>query len=243
MQVNGVNNTPEIKTYTRLSDNDIARMPSLKINRADFYQGSTPLKTDSKPVKEHSLRNKIFTCLTFGLVGLYLAHRQNLFNPIKREAKKIIKNNALKDSVVNFAKENVNNETFTKVAHNLLGEFANNSKSTALSEGAEKLLADKKQLEKFDKALLKVLNDDTDAVRFKNGFAVNILDKLSSKIEKTLKQMKECGEKYKDKADSIIEGLFTKANNEPSVVENCLASTIKTRSSAFIEKYIKDLTI
>ena len=243
MQVNGVNNTPEIKTYTRLSDNDIARMPSLKINRADFYQGSTPLKTDSKPAKEHSLRNKIFTCLTFGLVGLYLAHRQNLFNPIKREAKKIITNKVLKDKVIDFAKENVNNETFKKVAHDFLSEFANNSKSTALSEGAKKLLADKKQLENFDNKLLAALNDDADDVRFKNGFAVNILDKLLSKIEKTLKQMKECGEKYKDKADSIIEGIFTKTNNEPSVVENCLAETIKTRSSSFVEKYIKDLEI
>ena len=241
MQVTGTTDTQGITKYSRLSSNDIARMPALKINRADFYQGSSPIKPVVKKAPD-TLRNKIFTALTFGIVGLYLAHRQNLFNPIRREAKKILKSETLKNKVLEFAKDAVNPETYKKATRTFLNlAICDKNRPATFVENAQKILADEKLLEKLDDKVLKHLSDDSNTERLKQGFAVDIMDRMMNKIEKSLKQMKECGQEYKNKTDLIVSSLFDKTPDTQSIAQEALYKSITNRSSVLIENFIKDI--
>ena len=84
-----INQTEKPLTYARLLGKDITRLPDKKKVSRDIF---VPTKTviSPEPAKKNALK-KVVTFVTFAITGVYLAHRNNLFNPIKREAKKIIK--------------------------------------------------------------------------------------------------------------------------------------------------------
>lgn len=241
MSVTGVTNNIKFTTYGRLLEQDIKRLPALKIDRIDYYQGSN---ANTSKTSKNNYWNKFFTVATFGLTGLYIAHRNNLFNPIKREAKKIIKNSDLKDRLLKFADEAINPETYKKATTKYLNELISGKNSDAnVANEAQKILKNNESFDKLSKLVEKRLLDDSDTTRFKQGFVVDLLDRLNIKIEKNLNKAKNHGLPYKNQGSNIVESVFAKANNAPSLVEETLYESINNRSSVTIDNFIKDSLI
>jgi len=254
MLVSNPTNTITQVKYTRLSDSDISRLPSLNMTRCDFYQANNMNNSPIKIAKTSSnTRNKIFTALTFGLVGLYLAHRQNLFNPIRREAKKIIKSSAFKNKMMDFVKEVLPEPNTLTGARKTLTTCKDTTRKFLESiitdknrpkpfiEATKNLINSNHNMSKLNKKVFRQIVDDTNYERLQRGFAVDTMDRLTGKIEKSLKQMKDCGQPYKDQTQNIITGIFESTNNSESIAYNTLQQSMLNRTSVQIENFIKDL--
>ncbi len=225
--------------YVRLSKDDITRMPSLNKNRIDFYQGTNAVV--QKP--QSNYWKKIFTVLTFGLVGLYLAHRNNLFNPIKRETKRIINDQNLKEQVISLVKKQVTPETYQSSTKRFLQNIINDkSRAADFGNEAQKILGDNASFQELMTKVTKRLNDDTPE-GLQEGFCVDILDRLFGKIEKYLTNAKREGLPYKNQNAGIIEKIFAKPQNAESIAEETLYEAISNRSASTIETFINDSII
>lgn len=238
MEINGTQAVNNYK-YVRLSKNDIVRMPSPNINRVDFYQGTNPqfYKKDS------NYWGKIFTAATFGIVGLYLAHRNNLFNPVKRETKKILNDKNLQDEVLAFVKNRIAPETYVDTTKRFMEDLiTNNSRPKDFIQETQKILNDKKSFQNLIEKVTNRLNDDTPE-GLREGFSVDILDRLFNKIEKFLTKSKRDNLPYKNQNAQIIKMLFEKPQNANSIVEETLYEAISNRSASTIETFINDSII
>ncbi len=239
MEINGVN-AEQTNKYCRLSKNDIIRMPSLNITRADFYHSSRQINTKHS---KNYLKN-LSTLTALSLTGLYIAHRNNLFNPIKREAKKILKSSELKEKVLNFVEQTVNNDTYTQTTKKFIENLTTDKlRPQDFIEEAQKILKDQNAFSELMAKVIKRLNDDPNTTTLKQGFAVDILDRLGVKIERNLTKAKNNGLPYKNQSSDIIESIFKKAGNINNTAEETLFESITNRSSSTIENFIKDSLI
>jgi len=241
MNVPGMPNIiPGYPKYSRLSENDITRMPNLNLTRADYYQGQ---KTN-KPTRKNSYLKNIFTTATFALTGLYIAHRNNLFNPIKRETLKIIRDKKLQNKVKEFVSDKINDDSYKIATEKFLEKIVNNKKNAGdITVQANKILQDKELFETLLGKLKTKLNDDPTPDGLVNGYAVDILDRLKIKIEKMLLQNKNNAMPYKNQGGKIIQELFENSQTKSSIIDNTLYEAIINRGENNINNFIKDLIV
>ena len=242
MNVTGAASAPSNNKYGRLMESDITRLPSLNITRVDFYQGSKGTARNGK--SNHNWRTNFFTLATFGLTGLYIAHRNNLFNPIRRETRKITRNPEFKEKILTFVKENLNTETFKKATKALLEKISKDkTKRQTLLDETQKILKNNSLMEDLHTKVISNLADDANTERFQRGFASDMLDKLNVRIEKNLRKHKELGLPYKNQAEAVTEAIFTKNTNSPSLAEEILTDVINTRSDTTVDNFLRDSII
>ena len=244
MKLSGINNIESLSYSGRLLKEDIVRLPSPQTNKADFYTTSKENKSDHK---SHFWRN-VFTALTFGITGLYIAHRNNLFNPARKEAKRIVKTDEVINRIRTFVQSAVNPETYKKSAQKTLGILAEDkSRGESFSKEAHRILGDNPTLDElYNKLFIKpksVLIDDKNQERYISGYTVDVLDRLAIKIEKMLGRMKQEGQNIKDQGATILNKLFEKDEKGVTIVEDTLLDVIGTRSSAAIENFVQDSII
>jgi len=191
----GITQTIKPPTYDRLLGKDITRLPDMKkVSRDIFVTNNKPLTPDEK---RRSFAKKAFTVATFALTGLYLAHRNNLFNPIKREAKKIIRNEDFQKKILAYVDGKISDDTYTNATKQFLNKMLGEKRTPAFITETKKILSDK---ESFDELFIKIkkrLADDKNPETLKQGFAVDVLDKLMVKIERDLVTNKDNGLPYK----------------------------------------------
>ncbi len=228
-------NTPR---YERLRVGDITRLPD-KRAAIDFYKRVVPV---SKEEGKRLFRKKIFTGATFGLVGLWLAHRHNLFNPVHREAKKIIRNEQFQNKIREFVDEHLTPQSFIDSTKRLLGKIISDKERKPEIVAEAKKALDKKEV--FDKLFEKVnkkLNDDDKTLN--DGYAVDLLDRLLIKVERDLAKNKEHGLPYKEQGEKVLKALTTKNSEGQSPLSELLYEAITNRSSSTVEEFIKNAAL
>lgn len=238
MKLLNVNNNIQFSAYNRLLSEDIGRLPNLAPNKSDSFikqDRVTPNKNS------HKWRN-IFTVATFGLTALCIAYRNNLFNPIKREATAIIKNDELKNKLLSFIKGKVNDEYYMISTKKYLTKLTTdkNIAQDIISQSKE-VLADNNQFDKLLKKVSETLekNDTNDGLE--KGYVVTLLDKLKQKIERYLTQNKQNNLPYKNQETKIIADLFDAKNGKTSIIQDMYEDVIIERSQSTIDNFLNDL--
>ena len=237
-----INPTEKPLTYARLLGKDITRLPDKKKVSRDIF---VPTKNINPPetTKKNALK-KVVTFVTFAITGVYLAHRNNLFNPVKREAKKIIKNLDLQNRVKDFVDSKISAETYNDATKKMLKKFLDDkSRSKEFIVETNKLLLDNEEYQKLFKKVEKRLADDKNPETLRQGFAVDVLDRLFVKIEKDLAKSKENSLPYKNQGEKIINNIFATPEKGQTTVEEMLYDVIHTRTSAVVEKYINSMVV
>ena len=230
-----VANTPK---YGRLLAKDIVRLPD-KTAVKDFY--ARPVVISQSEAKR-LFRKKLFTGATFGLVGLWLAHRNHLFNPIHREAKKIIRNEVFQNEIRKFVEENVSERTFIRSTKRFLKSIIKeNKRKPEIITETKKALEQKKVFKQLYAKVKEVLNDDK--ATLKDGYTVDLLDRLQIKVEKDLAKNREHGLPYKEQGEKILKALTAKNAEGQSPLSELLYEAITTRSSSTIEEFIKNAAL
>ena len=259
MKLGAISNTNSFSMQGRLSKEDILRLPSPRTNKADFYTSTHSFT--KKNQKSHIWRN-IFTALTFGLTGLYIAHRNNLFNPARKEAKKIIKSDALIHKIKSFVSSAIIPEikirnrvernlptpplgkTYEAAIRRTLKKLSeDNSRGKKFVQEAKNIIKNKKSMQELFRNVSKVLADDSNKESLINGYTTDILDSLLRPLEKTIRNIKQSGKPYKDQGAALIEQLFKKNGKAASTIEDLLYDVIDNRSKAAVEGFIQDSII
>lgn len=239
MKLGGIGSTTNLSYSGRLLKEDIVRLPSEETNKADFY-----IPTNTTPKKRSVFWRNFFTALTFGLTGLYIAHRNNIFNPARKQAKKIVKSQEMIDKVKSFVESAINPETYKKASRRTLEILSGDkSRGDGFMSEAKTIMGSETSMEKLFQEVSKKLADDKDATSLKNGFAVDVLDKLSARIEKMLKEIKQNGGDVKSQKDNIITRIFAKDDKGSTIAEDMLLEVIGTRSTSTIEGFVQDSLI
>ena len=237
MKLTGVYLADNLSYSGRLLKGDIMRLPSAQTNKADFYM---PVKPSPSRKRTVFLRN-LFTALTFGFTGLYIAHRNDLFNPIRREAKRLIKSDTFISKIKTFVDSSLNPQTYREATKKSLEMLAGNkSRGEEFVSEAKRILASDKDFADVLKEATKKFADDADIQRLKDGYSVDLLDKLVSKVEKLLRGIKESGQNYRNKDGEILTTLFTSNDGKNSIAKDVLVEIIENRGSVPIEKFVND---
>ncbi|MCR4881315.1 MAG: hypothetical protein K6A44_05110 [bacterium] len=240
MKLGGICSISNLSYSGRLLKEDIVRLPSPQTNKADFYVSAEK----NHPKKRSVFWRNFFTALTFGLTGLYIAHRNNLFNPARKQAKKIVKSDEMIGKVKEFIEAAINPETYQKASRKTLELLSGDkSRGQGFMSEARTILDNESSMQKLFGEVSKKLADDKDATSLKNGFAVDVLDKLSVRIEKILKTMKQNGNDIRNQGANMISRVFSKDEKGATIVEDALLEVIGTRSSATIEGFVQDSLI
>lgn len=226
------------KASNRLMAYDISKMPvnSFAINEKEDYY--TPKKRTNS-----AYWTKFFTVASFALTGLYLAHRNNLFNPVKREARKILRSEELTNKLKEYISTKLNPDSYNDFTNNLLKKYAGDKTRTeGFVAAAQEIIGDEKRLTKlFDKVSSR-LADDGEALRHGNGFVSDMLDLLGMKIEKLVQSCKNNNLPYKNKQGEFMDKLFS-ANNGSSVADETLFDIFKSRAGSIVENFVKEANI
>ena len=244
MKLGGIITSESLSYAGRLLKDDIVRIPSPQKNKADFYIRNI----DNKPEHGKHFWRNIFTALTFGMTGLYLAHRNNLFNPARKEAKRIVKAEETINKIKTYVQESLTNDTYKAATQRTLALLAKDgSRGSDFSEEARRILRDDSALDGLYNILFikpkNKLIDDKDIARYQDGYVVDILDKLSVKIEKMLSGMKQNGENIKGQKANILQKIFDKDEHNATIVGDTLLEIIGNRSAGTIENYVQDSLI
>lgn len=240
MKLGGICRITNLSYSGRLLKEDIVRLPSMETNKADFYETASL----TPPKKRSVFWRNFFTALTFGVTGLYIAHRNNLFNPARKQAKKIVKSDEMIRQVRDFVETAINPETYKKASRKTLELLSGDkSRGEGFVSEAKTILENDASMEKLFAEVSKKLADDTNSTSLNNGFAVDVLDKLAVKIEKMLKEIKQNGGEIKNQKNSIIDRVFAKDDKGSNIVEELLYEVIGNRSSSTIEAFVQDSLI
>lgn len=237
-----INTTEKPLTYARLLGKDITRLPDKKKVSRDIFVPTKAIQTPDAAKK--STLKKVVTFVTFAITGVYLAHRNNLFNPIKREAKKIIKNLDLQNRVKDFVDSKISQETYDDATKKMLQKLSEEkSRSKEFIAETKKLLTNDDEYQKLFEKIKKRLADDKNPETLNQGFAADVLDRLFIKIEKDLAKSKENSLPFKNQADKIIPNIFATPEKGQSTVEEMLYKVINNRTSSTIESYINKMVV
>ena len=237
-----INTTEKPLTYARLLGKDITRLPDKKKVSRDIFVPTKAIQTPATAKK--STLKKLVTFVTFAITGVYLAHRNNLFNPVKREAKKIIKNLDLQNRVKDFVDSKISQETYDDATKKMLQKLSEEkSRSKEFIAEAKKLLTNDDEYQKLFEKIKERLADDKNPETLKQGFAADVLDRLFIKIEKDLAKSKENSLPFKNQADKIIPNIFATPEKGQSTVEEMLYKVINNRTSSTIESYINKMVV
>jgi len=238
MKLNSIYSTNLI-SHGRLLKEDILRLPSKETNKPDFYQPSLHINKG-----KNDFWKNFFTALTFGVTGLYIAHRHNLFNPIKREAKKIIRNSQMQLRVKKFVNKTLSKNTYKEATIEFLKAMSKDkTRRKIYMEEAKKILGNKKSFNQLFEKVCARLSDDKDPASLKRGYVVDVLDNLEKFIEKTLMKNKAHGLPYKNQGQNLMSSVFIKAGKNNSPAEQILHNIIANRSTSTIEAFVKDSII
>ena len=225
-------------SYARLSSADITRLPKMAT-------APNPQKTltDTNEIKKTTKIAKIFTVVLSALVGLYIAHRNNLFSPVMKETKKVLKTPDTFEKINKYVNDNFNFETCAKVAKKFLNNF-DSSQPEALSQQAKILAADNKKFDNLAKKVFSELSDDNNAERFKRGLCVDMMDLYLPKIEKKLQTLKDNNQPYKKLQPEIVADLFKKDSAGVMPIEDLFYNAIKGRiKNTIIDSVQKERTL
>lgn len=235
MIMNSINSNMSFKSSDRLMAYDIRKMPVNSLSVSEKEDHYVPRKKDKNP-----FWTKFFTFASFALTGLYLANRNNLFNPVKREARRILRSEELLNKLKSYVPAKINVEAYNDFTRTLLKKYAADTTRTQdfMSE-AQKTLDNKALLDKLCGKVSDKLGDDSDLVRHSKGFISDILDGLGLKIEKLLLDDKKKNLPYKDKQGEFIGKLFD-PNNSTSVIDDSIFDIFKSRAGGVVEDFVNE---
>ena len=226
-----------VGSYARLSVEDINRLPKKTVS---VEQKNIINKEDRTKAKRFA---KIFTVAVSALVGLYIAHRNNLFSPIMKETKKILKTPDTFEKINKFVNDNFNFEACANVAKRFLNNF-DSSQPAVLAEQAKLLANDNKKFDKLTKKIFSELNDDKNTERFKRGICVDMMDLYLPKIVKKLQNLKNNKQPYKNLQPEIVADLFKKGPDGAMPIEDLFYNAIKGRiKNTIIDSVQKERTL
>lgn len=239
MKLLNIKSSPAMEGFQRLSVLDIERKPNLpQVNNKDTFINTSPKE---KNAPDNKWRN-IFTIATFGLTGLCIAHRNNLFNPIKRETISIIKNDKFIKEIREYVAKKLTNENFDKITKKYLENLSSNNKvSKDLSQEAANILKNPENLSDLYKKVSGNLRLNESDEGLEKSFSVALLDKLKIRIEKYLIRNKQNDLPYKNQYDNIVKDFFESNTDSPKAVDELFEDVVKERSLSTIETYLKDI--
>lgn len=228
-----------VGSYSRLSYEDINRLPQIRSSEPKKLLADTQNQNNNKTAKFA----KIFTVAISALVGLYIAHRNNLFSPIMKETKKILKTPDTFEKINKYVNDNFSFEACAKVAKKFLNNF-DSSQPVALAEQAKLLAKDNKKFDKLTKKIFAELNDDKNAERFKRGICVDMMDLYLPKIVKKLQTLKNNKQPYKNLQPEIVSDLFKKGSDGVMPIDDLFYNAIKGRiKNTIIDSVQKERTL
>ena len=240
MKLTGVYLADNLSYGDRLLKGDIMRLPSPQTNKADFYMSVKP----SPKRQRNAFWRNLFTAMTFGLTGLYIAHRNNLFNPIRREAKRIIKSDDFISKIKAFVDSSLGADTYKRAAKKSLEILSENkSRGEEFMTEAKRILNDNNSFTDIFKTVSTRLVDDSNPQRLKDGYSVDMLDKLTGSIERMLRNFKEAGQNYKNRDAEIVSALFAPIEGKANMVTNVLDEIVQNRAFLTVENFVKDFII
>ncbi len=226
-----------VGSYARLSFEDINRLPKTAISssKKDLISREDSVKTTKFA--------KIFTVSVSALLGLYIAHRNNLFSPIMKETKKILKTPDTFEKINKYVNDNFSFDACAKVAKRFLNNF-DASQPEALSKQAKILANDNKKFNSLTKRLFSELRDDNNAERFKRGLCVDMMDLYLPKIVKKLQNLKSNKKPYKNLQPEVVADLFKKGPDGVMPIEDLFYNAIKNRiKNSIIDSVQKERTL
>ena len=240
-----LNNEP--LKYKRLLAVDIVRIPNNNKHMPDIYYGKT--KAEIKRLKKKSLLQKIFTVATFGIAGLYMAHKNDCFKPIKKEVKNLLKDTGIQNKVKQFIEGANPLEHYSDFVKKYLTKLSTSNKaSDAVKSEASKILQTEDLLTVLinkitNKAKGEVVNSGKVITKqeYSDGIFYSLMEKLKIRLEKDLTANKKNGIPYKNKGREVFDNLF-KQNGTDKPIDELLYDVIKGRISESIDKHI-DKTI
>lgn len=218
--------------YARLTDKDIKKLPynaikSLPAN--DVYESSSKKIENNNTEKKQNRAKKIALGVVIAGVALFIGKKLNLFNPVKRELNKIVNEPLFKKRAVDFVNKNANEENYKLITKGLLNDLAeNNVAEKAERNVAKEILNDKKSFDSLYERVSKKLNNDS-PVGLKNGFVVELMDRLSVNLEGILKGAKKEGHIIKDEHVNMVGKLFEKPQEGKSLAEIRFNEIIESR--------------
>ena len=228
-----------INSYSRLSMEDITRLPLSAVSE----KKSSSINNNNNNNINTAKFAKIFTVTISALLGLYIAHRNNLFSPIMKESKKILKTPDTFEKINKYVTDNFNFEACAKVAKTFLNNF-DPSQPAALSEQAKLLAADNAKFNTLAKKVFSELTDDKNAERFKRGICVDMMDLYLPKIMKKLQKLKSNKQPYKNLQPEIVSDLFKKNEKGVMPIEDLFYNAIKNRiKNSIIDSVQKERTL
>ncbi len=223
MFINSINN---FGSYSRLSLEDINRMPK---------HVSSPVQTapsfNSKEIREKNVKLlKIFTIAVSALAGLYIANRNNLFNPVMKETKKILKNPDTFEKINKYVSDNFNFDTCAKFTKRFLTKLANDSAQTeAFAKQANIISNNKADFDKLVQKVFSQIHDDKNINTLKRGLSIDIMDLYLPKIVQKLQKIKDKKQPYKNLQPEIVADLFKKGPDGVMPIEDLFYSVVNAR--------------
>ena len=223
-------------SYSRLSFEDIARLPKMVSTNPENSSVNTNNVNSAKI-------GKIFMITFSALVALYFAHRNNLFSPVLKETKKILKTPDTFEKINKYVTDNFSFEACTKVAKTFLNNF-DSSQPVALAEQAKLLASDGKKFDSLAKKIFAELSDDTNAERFRRGLCVDMMDLYLPKVVKKLQNLKNQNLPYKNLQSEVVSDLFKKDEKGITIIENLFNNAIKGRiKNTIVDSVQKERTL
>ena len=212
-------------SYSRLSNEDINRLPKYT---------SAP-KTTSQNLKNNPKAVKLIKYMTIAisaLVGLYIAHRNNLFNPVMKETKRILKNPDTFEKINKYVSDNFNYDNCAKFTKRYLTKLANDSAQTeAFSKQANIISNNKADFDNLAKKVFTTINDDKNLDSLKRGLSIDIMDLYLPKIAEKLQKIKDKNLPYKNLQPEIVSDLFKKGADGIMPIEDLFYSAVNTRTN------------
>ena len=237
MIINKVSTSYNFGNYSRLSFEDINRLPKY----------TSAVKVSVPNLKENPKAIKLAKLITVGisaLAGLYIAHRNNLFNPVMKETKKILKNPDTFEKINKYVSENFNYDNCTKITKRFLTKLANDSAQTELlSKQANIISNNKKDFDKLAGKVFEHLNDDKNTERLKRGISVDIMDLYLPKIAQKLQKIKDNNLPYKNMQPEIVADLFKKEQDGVMPIEDLFYNAVCARARKMIIDWVQNVRV
>ena len=234
--------------YKRLLAADIVRIPTNNEHVHDlFYINS---EKEIKRLKRKALLQKIFSVATFGVVGLYLAHKNDCFKPIKKEVRNLLKQTDVQNKVKQFVNSANPFEHYPEFIKKYLIKLSESEKvNQSIKDEATKIIGTTDKLKQLiDSIVAKIKGESLKPgktitqTEHNDGIFYALMENLQKRLEKDLSTNKKNGIPYKNKGNEVFENLF-KQNGDNTPMDDLLYDVVKSRISEDIDKYLDNAII
>ena len=248
MSISKVTLSAEPLKYKRLLAVDITRIPNPQEHKQDIYYDTSTEQI--KRLKRKAFLQKIFTVATFGIAGLYMAHKNDCFKPIKKEVKNLLKDTGVQNRVKQFVQDANPLEHYSDYISKYLSNLSKSDKANqALRDEAANVLSAPERLKHLILSIVRKAkgekidtNQTISPQEYNDGIFYTLMEKLKIRLEKDLYANKKNGIPYKNKGAEVFENLF-KQNGDSTPMDDLLYDVVRGRISEGIDKYLDNAII